>query len=121
MRRVEHWVADDGTVFNSEKECRAYEMIPSTDVRNGLRLLDRDFEQILYHPTEYEPWTSFAGRIAYVNIISMTSLNWMKQLSDYTETPLPAKLGTFYIDDGSWVCIEDLLDELAKIRRKLTE
>ena len=38
-------------------------------------------------------------------------------------TRFPAKLGTFLWDAeyGKWVCIEDLLDELAKICRKLTE
>lgn len=121
MKKVEYWMANDGTFFNSEKECRDYEMTPSADVKDGLRLLGKKFEPMLLSADE--DWRGFALRISYASITNAPALNWMKQLSSTAKVPLPAKLGTFYWDAGyaQWICIEDLLDELAKIRRKLTE
>ena len=42
MREIRRWVADDGTVFDTEEECREYEQeVDDRLVSQYLRIFDR--------------------------------------------------------------------------------
>ena len=121
MKHVEYWLADDGTRFEDEDECKSYEMMPPNDVVDGLKLLDRYLCEMTLKSDEF--WGTFADRIMYVKISNQAALDWLKKLSEFTGVSLPGKIGTFFYDPkyDRWICTEDLLDNLAVIRRKLTE
>ena len=62
MREVRRWVADDGTVFNTEEECREYEQgIDYRLISPYLRIFDRRGK-----PAEWgTPWYN----IGYVQVL----------------------------------------------------
>lgn len=62
MREVRRWIADDGTVFDTEKECRDYEQ--GTDYRlmsQYLRIFDRRGNPALWGTSWYN--------IGYVQVL----------------------------------------------------
>lgn len=122
MKHVEFWVSDDGTHFASEDECENYEMWPSHDVLEGMRLLGSEFSEVIVEGDRKDiSWEMAAYHIRYIRLDSTVSINWLQKLGDYTGLEFPNKRGTFYWDGEQWCCIEDQLEELARIRRKLTE
>lgn len=121
MKHVEYWLADDGTRFEEAGKCEVYERMRSKGLIEGLKLLDKDYYEVTY---KYgDSLDTFADKIVYVKANNKDALDWLTWLADSTGVPLPAKIGTFFFDTeyDEWICIEDLLDEFAKIRRKLTE
>lgn len=121
MKHVEYWLADDGTRFEEAGICEVYERMQSKGLIEGLKLLDENCCEVTYKDGDY--LDDFAGKFKYIKVSNKAALDWLLWLAEFTGTPLPAKLGTFFWDAeyGKWVCIEDLLDGLAVIRRKLTE
>ena len=125
MKHVEYWLAKDGTRFDDEQECEAYERMPSIDVVDGLKLLDEDFCEMTLKKGDSNlqlALDTLAHRVMYAKVSTQVALDWLEGLADYTGASLPKKIGTFFWDAEyeGWICIEDLLDELAVIRRKLT-
>lgn len=62
MREIKRWIADDGTVFDNEKECRDYEQ--GTDYRlmsQYLRIFDRRGQPAL--------WGGHWFNIGYVQVL----------------------------------------------------
>lgn len=62
MREIKRWVADDGTVFDTEKECRNYEQGPDYRLMSQyLRIFDRRGNPALWGTSWYN--------IGYVQVI----------------------------------------------------
>ena len=121
MKQV--WIASDGEQFDTEEECKLHEMMPSHDVLNGMRLLGRGFRELNVSQKDKESWNRLAEDVFFVRLDNAEAVKWLGQIGDYIGCNFPDKQGTFYYDEniGEWVCIEDQLEELARIRRKLTE
>lgn len=121
MKQV--WIASDGEQFDTEEECELHEMMPSHDVLNGMRLLGMDYRELSVSQKDKESWNRLARDAWYIRLNNAEAVKWLRKIGLYTNHIFPDKCGTFCCaeDTDEWVCIEDLLDELAKIRRKLTE
>ena len=108
MEKVEYWRADDGTEFDTEKECYEYEH-KYDELSKKVTLL-RDFDHPLRRTGNFA--TDF--EIAQVMIISDDET--AEQILDFAtehgvENPfdrfngLPVTAGTYYYDN-SWHCLE---------------
>lgn len=121
MKQV--WIASDGEQFDTEEECKLHEMMPSHDVLNGMRLLGMDYRELSVSQKDKESWNRLARDAWYIRLNNAEAVKWLRKIGLYTNYIFPDKQGTFYYDEniGEWVCIEDELEILAKVRRKLTE
>lgn len=108
MEKIEYWRADDGTEFDTEKECYEYEH-KYDELSKKVTLL-RDFD----HPLRRTG--NFATDFEIAQVMIIPDDETAEQILDFAtehgvENPfdrfngLPVTAGTYYYDD-SWHCLE---------------
>lgn len=108
MEKIEYWRADDGTEFDTEKECYEYEH--QYDELSKKVILLRDFD----HPLQRTG--NFATDYEISQVMIIPDDETAEQILDFAtehgvESPfdrfngLPVTAGTYYYDD-SWHCLE---------------
>lgn len=123
MRKVEKivtaydYIAEDGTVFNTEKECLEYE--EGVHVKDHIIIYDSDFHELpfdnygIYH-SYLVIFTSKAAAAYYHKFSEEAGIE-----SPFDEYELPVTDVTSYIYDSSWVSYASFREERISIVEKI--
>ena len=123
MRTV--YIADDGTEFDSEKECRAYERRLDNllyELQNGIHAYDEDGDVIEFDVDDLE--YNFE-QITYIKFDNQKAIDvFMEKTNDFgmpyfrhnIERPLVVGERYYYsYDEDAWCCVEDKLKDINNI------
>lgn len=121
--------ADDGTEFESEKECRAYENKLSNlmhELRNGIFAYNHRRDRIGFNNVSIDDFESAFEQISYIKFDNQEAIDAFMEKADEIGCPYfenginrPLVPGERYFYDGNkdkWFCVEDeqyKLDEIA--------
>lgn len=123
MRKVEKmvpaydYIAEDGTVFNTEKECLEYE--DGINAKDHIIIYDKDFHELpfdnygVYH-AYLVIFTSKAAAAYYHKFSEAAGLE-----SPFDEYDLPVTDITSFVYDGSWVSYTSFREERVSIVEKI--
>lgn len=133
MRKVELYIAEDGTSFEEEYKCKEYELKCSIDngtLKDYLFLYDEEGIPIDIPTSIYDISLDTLDRVYYIVIKSVEAYNLLEYLSNYYGYICPDEYNVekynyncayFYDDGGEWInCKErikqykDKIDKLSK-------
>lgn len=123
MRKVEKmvpaydYIAEDGTVFNTERECLEYE--DGINAKDHILIYDKDFHELpfdnygVYH-AYLVIFTSKAAAAYYHKFSEAAGLE-----SPFDEYDLPVTDITSFVYDGSWVSYASFREDRVSIVEKI--
>lgn len=126
MREITKYVANDGTEFDNEDECRYYEVTESMKTIKGVKFFFGNGEEI----TNYSSLEDLVDLSSFIKITDKNDFNKFEEMVfdelhrhywAYGWDDLKDKTGLFYYDEvfDGWMSWDEQYDKLREIRRKL--
>ncbi len=116
MTEVHYWLANDGTLWTDEEECKNYEtQLSFNSIKDSFCALDGSGQELI--PIYY------ADSIEYVSLKTQEALDWwknrLKQLGYITDGL--TEPGNYYYDSNNyeWDLLKNKIDFYTTIKAKL--
>ena len=126
MREITKYVANDGTEFEDEEECRYYEMTEGMKTIKGVKFFSENGKEI----TNYSSLEDLLNSSYFIKITNENDFDKFEEIisdefgGDYWAdgwNSLRGETGLFYYDKDfeRWISWDEQYDKLREIRRKI--
>lgn len=126
MREITKYIANDGTEFDNEDDCRYYEVTENMKTIKGVKFFFENGKEI----TDYSSLEDLLDSSYFIKITDENDFDKFEEIisdefgGDYWAdgwSSLRGETGLFYYDEDSirWMSWDEQYDKLREIRRKM--